>query len=68
MNEREYQKIESTLSKQHACYVLITCKRPTKQGKMAVEMRTGGDPMLASYLINGARDLIEETADEQLIL
>ncbi len=66
MNESEFQKIEHTLAEQHACYVLITCKKPTKQGKMHVRMRYGGDPMLASFLIDGAKDLIEEGDEEEV--
>lgn len=65
MNESDFQKIEHTLAEQHACYVLITCKKPTKQGKMQVRMRYGGDPMLASYLIDGAKDLMEENDEEE---
>ncbi len=50
------------LREDHTCYILITCGKPSADGKMAVEMTYEGDPTLASYLLETARiDPEEET-------
>lgn len=58
--------LPSTLEKktkgQYACCVLITCKEPTKDGQMDVELSFEGDEVLASFLIQNASQLIEEQA------
>lgn len=51
---------QSELSKKHACYVLITCAEPSKDGNMQVEMTYEGDRVLASYLIESAQGLLED--------
>ena len=43
-----------------ACYILITCKEPSSDGKMSVEMTYEGDPALASFLLENAQDFIEQ--------
>lgn len=53
---KKSMKIE--LSAKYCCYVLITCDEPNKQGDMQVEMTYEGDPVLASYLIQKAQDMI----------
>lgn len=52
--------IKEKLAKNHACYVLITCDSPKKDGKMNVEMSYEGDPVLAAYLLQGAQTYLEE--------
>ncbi len=42
-----------------ACYVLITCGAPSKDGKMQVEMTYQGDPVLAAYLVESAQQFID---------
>lgn len=54
--------VQQALSEDHACYVLITCGRPAKDGKMQVEMTYQGDPTLAAYLVESAHNLIESDA------
>ncbi|MCX6986805.1 MAG: hypothetical protein NT065_01410 [Chlamydiae bacterium] len=49
------------MSKNNECYVLIRCGKPSALGKMQVEMTYEGDPTLASYLIESASNIIEET-------
>lgn len=52
--------IKSQLSKNHACYVLITCNEANPEGEIQVDMTYEGDPALASYLIQGAQRVIDE--------
>jgi hypothetical protein len=56
--------IRDLLAKKHACYVLITCDSPTVEGKMNVEMSYEGDPALASYLLQGALEYIDDHEQE----
>lgn len=51
--------VKKALSENHACYVLITCGAPSKDGKMQVEMTYEGDPVLAAYLVESAQGYIE---------
>lgn len=53
-------KLKKFLTDNNECYVLITCGRPSKEGKMHVEMTYEGDAMLASYLIESASGIIDE--------
>lgn len=48
---------------QHACYVLITCGQPSKDGKMQVELTYEGDPDLASYLVQSAQGYLDDQID-----
>jgi hypothetical protein len=55
------KSIKAKLAKKHACYVLITCDRPTEDGNMEVEMTyEGGDETLVAYLLQGAQSYIDE--------
>ena len=47
-----------SLNEDQACYVLITCGKPSADGKMSVEMTYEGDPVLAAYLLENAQELI----------
>jgi hypothetical protein len=47
------------LKEDQACYVLITCGKPSADGKMSVEMTYEGDPTLASYLLENAQGFID---------
>ncbi|PIS01221.1 MAG: hypothetical protein COT84_03600 [Chlamydiae bacterium CG10_big_fil_rev_8_21_14_0_10_35_9] len=55
--------MKKTLSKNHACYVLITCSDPSEDGKMDVEMSYDGDETLASYLLQSAQNIFDENLD-----
>lgn len=61
-------KVKKKLRKEeeHACYILITCKEPSADGKLSVEMKYEGDPVLASYLLKSAQGFIEEEAEENV--
>lgn len=61
--EMTLQDVKKTLSKNNACYVLITCTEPTEDGKMQVEMVYEGDECLAAYLIESAQNQMERALD-----
>lgn len=58
------EEIKEQLSQAHACYVLVTCDTPGKDGKMQVEMSYEGDAVLASYLLQGAQNFLEEQEED----
>lgn len=58
------EEIKAELSKDHTCYVLVTCNTPSADGKMQVEMSYEGDPVLAAYLLQGAQSFLEEQDEE----
>ena len=53
-------EIRKSLSKNNACYVLITCADPSSDGKMDVQMFYDGDEILASYLVDSAQQAFVE--------
>ncbi len=53
-------EVKKMLSKKNACYVLLTCSKPTKEGKMLVEVCYEGDECIASYLIDNAQEVLAE--------
>jgi hypothetical protein len=55
--------IKKVLSKQNACYVLITCGEPSEDGEMKVEMTYEGDRILAAYLLESAQGFIEDDSE-----
>ena len=59
------EEIKAELSKDHSCYVLVTCNSPNEEGKMQVEMSYEGDPILAAYLLQGAQTFLEEQDPEE---
>lgn len=59
------EDITEQLSKDHACYILITCDKPSSDGNMNVNMSYEGDNFLVSYLIQGAQNLIDEKILEE---
>jgi len=67
-NEKKYslKEIKKALSEKHTCYVLITCSKPSEEGKMNVELSYDGDENLASYLLQNAQDVFENQIDENV--
>jgi len=59
------RNIRQKLEKKHVCYVLITCDAPTEDGEMKVSMSYKGDLVLASYLIQGAQNLVDEHFEQE---
>ena len=56
-------KIRKSLSENYACYVLLTCDSPTPDGKMNVAMSFDGDEMLASFLVENARQVFDNQSE-----
>jgi hypothetical protein len=54
--------LRNKLSKDHACYVLITCSHPDEKGRMNVEMTYEGDSCLAAMLIENAQSYLQDDA------
>lgn len=53
-------KLKKFLIENNECYVLITCGKPSKEGKMQVEMTYEGDACLAAYLIESAHGIMDD--------
>jgi hypothetical protein len=60
MKRKVEECLKDTLAKNHLCYVLITCDKPSIDGELKVEMTYEGDVSLASYLLHGAQDFIDD--------
>lgn len=54
------QDVKNALAKNHSCYILITCGKPSADGNMQVEMSYEGDACLAAYLIESAQGVIDD--------
>lgn len=67
MSRNEEDRIKRTLAKNHACYVLITCDKPTKDGHMQVEMTYEGDATVAAYLLQGAQSFMDEQEEQKAL-
>lgn len=55
-----HEDYKEILDGKHACYVLITCDNVDQLGQMQVEMSYEGDPGLVSYLLKGAKSLVDK--------
>ena len=62
--ELSLQNIKKALSKNNACYVLITCGEPTEDGKMQVEMSHDGDECLVAYLLESAQNVFDQQNEQ----
>lgn len=49
-------KLKEALSSEELSFVLITCSKPSKEGKMNVEMDYEGDRDLIAYLMKSAEN------------
>lgn len=49
-------KLKEALSSEDLSFVLITCSKPSKEGKMNVEMDYEGDRDLIAYLMKSAEN------------
>ena len=54
---------QKMLKNDQACRIVITCGKPSTDGKMSVEMTYDGDPSLASYLLETAQGFIDRDDD-----
>lgn len=60
MKTSVHDEIKAKLGKDVACYVLITCNEPNRDGEMNVELTYEGDPLLAEYLVKGAQNYFNQ--------
>lgn len=60
MTREEQEQIAATLSRNHECYILITCDAPSDNGEMNVQMTYEGDATVAAFLLEGAQSVIAE--------
>ena len=49
--------------RKNACKICISCKEPTEDGQMQVEMTCEGDEILAAYLLQNAQSLLEQKSN-----
>lgn len=65
---QNFEKIEkiplSQEQTEYVCKIMIMCKESANEGKMDVEMTYDGDPHLALFLIENAKDYFEHQIDE----
>ena len=59
VSSHSLQDIKKALGKDNSCYVLITCSKPSSDGKMQVEMSYEGDESLAAYLLENAKSVFD---------
>jgi hypothetical protein len=60
LQEETLSRIKKELEDLCACYVLVTCSSPAKDGKMEVEMSFEGDEDLAALLVQNASQVFDE--------
>lgn len=63
MARNVHQSMKRALKDECACYVLITCRNPSPEGKMDVEMTWHGDPYLAHALLQDAQGIVETDSE-----
>ncbi len=66
MRHENYKELMELLAKEHSCFILITCDNETKDGNMNVNMSYEGDPVLASYLLEGAKSRIDSELESEV--
>ena len=64
-SEMTLEKIKHALSQMHACYVLITCSEPSKEGQMEVQMTYEGDESLAAFLVDNASQVFDDRLSQR---
>lgn len=55
-----HEEYKEMLEGKHAGYVLITADSFDSKGEMQVQMSYEGDPSLISYLLKGAKSLVDK--------
>ena len=64
--EGQLHAFEETLKDEYAGYVLIRCSKPDSTGNMNVDLSYGGDTALASYLVKGAQESLDQIIDQEI--
>jgi len=65
MGNDVHKQIKKLLKKDFKSYVLVTCKSTSQEGFMQVEMSYDGDSVLASYLIEGVQEHLDQENNNQ---
>ncbi|SCA63808.1 Uncharacterized protein SCG7109_BE_00080 [Chlamydiales bacterium SCGC AG-110-M15] len=60
LHKKLKEQVEDSTVDENSCFILITCNEPKGDGSMHVEMSYEGDPILASYLLENAQNIIDE--------
>jgi hypothetical protein len=60
MAQQVVEQVRKLLSEHYACFVIIACSTPSKEGKMDVEMSYEGDEDLAAFLIDNASQVFDD--------
>lgn len=64
VQEKIRQLLELLDQESNACYILITCDQPSKDGKMQVNMTYKGESNLAAYLIENAQVFFDQQSTD----
>ncbi len=67
MNEHIPKEWQDELNKKNEAYILITCDSESQNGEMNVQMSYEGDPVLVSYLLQGAQEIVDQEEPCELI-
>jgi hypothetical protein len=57
--------IKKAVNEDCACYVLISCTAPNKEGKMEVQMNYEGDETLAAFLVENAVQVFDDQIEQK---
>jgi len=66
VDEKTTELLKKALGDKCACYVLVSCQEPDKNGKMDVALNYHGDEDLASYLLESAQQVFVQKRDESI--
>lgn len=62
---QEHTKIKRLLLRDHVGYVLVTAKKTGLRDRLEVEFSYEGEVTLASYLVEGAQQVLDELFEEE---
>lgn len=54
---------ENKETENHGLFIMITCTKPSEDGKIQVEMTYEGDPFVLSYILKKAQEQFEQNDD-----
>ena len=54
------EQLQKAVKENCACYILITCSEPNRDGKMEIELNYEGDENLAAFLIDNASQVFDD--------
>lgn len=59
------KRIRKELGRNYPNFVLVACSEPSEDGQISVEMWKEGDPVLLSYLLEGALEVLSEDCENE---